>query len=72
LPNLYELESIVDIDREPMVKKEFKNITPDGYWSSSEVQSGSDYAWGVDFEYGYSYRYGKTGKGLVRCVRAGQ
>jgi hypothetical protein len=72
LPNLYELESIVDTNREPMVKKEFKNTTPDLYWSSSEIQSDSDYAWSVYFKHGYSYGYSKADKYHVRCVRAGQ
>jgi hypothetical protein len=72
LPNIYELESIVDENRNPAIKSEFSNTAPYYYWSSSERQSSSDFAWFVNFLYGYSDGNDKTYKLHVRCVRAGQ
>jgi hypothetical protein len=71
LPNIKELQSIVNISRyKPAIKKGFKYVnTSDYYWSSSVYVSNTKYAWFVDFKNGYTYGYGKTGKAYVRCVR---
>ena len=73
LPGIKELESIAQPDNYAnAIAKVFQNVTPGNYWSSSEHQSYSDYAWHVGFKYGYSNLYNKSTKVYVRCVRAGQ
>lgn len=72
LPTKEQLESTVDKNRKPAIKKEFRNIVSSGYWSSSPNVSYSDYAWYVYFKDGNSYNYRKTFNRYVRCARAGQ
>jgi hypothetical protein len=72
LPNIDELLSITDDTKhDPAIKNGFKNVTADGYWSSSPyVSFALKYAWFVDFKYGYS-NWTSTfySSYLVRCVR---
>ena len=72
LPNIDELKSIVDEDRSPTIKKEFRNTASSHYWSSTTHAGVTDYAWSLYFRYGYQDGYVKTGNNYVRCVRAGQ
>ena len=53
LPEKKQLESIVDKNRNPKIKKEFKNTNSSYYWSSSLNVSDSNSAWYVYFEDGY-------------------
>ena len=71
LPNIKELQSIVDISRyKPAIKKDFKYVnTSDYFWSSSVYVSYTKYAWVVYFKDGNSYNGNKTDKLYVRCVR---
>jgi hypothetical protein len=73
LPNIKELQSIVDISRyKPAIKKGFKYVnTSDYYWSSSVYVSDTKYAWIVYFKFGDTKYYNKTDKYYVRCVRGG-
>jgi len=74
LPNIKELQSIVDISRYKLaIKKDFKYVnTSDFYWSSSVYVSGTKRAWVVYFETGRTYYDTKTYKYYVRCVRGRQ
>ncbi len=70
LPSQRELESIVDFSGyNPAIKRIFKNVKSDWYWSSTSNASGSSDAWDVDFKCGYSSAYGKSNSYFVRCVR---
>ncbi len=72
LPNIKELDTIVDTDNSPAIKNGFKNVTSFYYWSSSQDVSGSSIAWEVYFGYGGAYDYDGSVKGYVRCVRGRQ
>ena len=74
LPNIKELQSIVDINRyNPPIKKGFNYVaTSDYYWSSSQVVSDAKNAWVVYFKYGHTLHYSTSNEGYVRCVRHGQ
>jgi len=67
-----ELETIVDKNRTPTIKKEFNNISSSGYWSSTTDASATGGAWYVSFYDGNSYYGNKSLNGYVRCVRGGQ
>ncbi|MBL0707901.1 MAG: DUF1566 domain-containing protein [Sulfurimonas sp.] len=70
VPNIKELQSIVDISRyKPAIKKGFQNIASSFYWSSSAIVSGSSSAWIVYFYSGHTNGYDKSDKYYVRCVR---
>jgi hypothetical protein len=69
LPNVRELQSIVDHERnDPAIDPIFK-AEPKWYWSSTSYARRHDMAWFVDFSYGYSSVAG-GGKGLHYYVRA--
>ena len=74
LPNIKELQSIVDISRyNPAIKKGFSNVsTSDYYLSSSSYVSDDRYAWIVSFKFGYTHVYHKGDVYYVRCVRGRQ
>ena len=72
LPNKSELESIVDKGRRPAIKRRFKHIASNLYWSSSSNVSDSSYAFSVGFAHGDLYGYDKTFNAYVRCSRAEQ
>lgn len=74
LPNIKELQSIVNISRyKPAIKKGFKYVnTSDYYWSSSVYVSYTKFAWIVGFKFGGTNYDGKTHKYFVRCVRGRQ
>lgn len=68
LPNIKELQSIVDVGRyKPAIKKSFKNVNSISYWSSSLNVDMTSYIWVVDFETGLT-SWGYEGFS-VRCVR---
>jgi hypothetical protein len=67
LPTKDKLFSIVDKERNPAIKKEFKYTNDDGYWSSTDTSSVN--AWVVFFSNGYQGNYAKSDIFYVRCVR---
>ena len=75
LPNVKELESIVDIGHyaQSIDLNYFPNTYLDEYWSSTTGADVTSYAWVVDFG-GGSISWGNKGSDYhcVRCVRAGQ
>ncbi len=68
LPLKDELESIVDTDQDPMIKKGFKNIKANNYWSTKMGTSNS-LAWYIFFQTGESYHTSVDDYNYVRCVR---
>lgn len=74
LPTIEELLTITDKSRfDPSIKKEFKNINSNRYWSTSTVISDINFAWSVDFrEGGTGTSRDKMKKFNVRCNRVGQ
>ncbi len=73
LPNIRELESIVDITKyNPAIKSGFEYVVSLRYWSSSITISNSKRARNVIFEDGSSSNYPKTHESNVRCVRGRQ
>ena len=70
LPNIKELQSIVDVSHyKPAIKSAFKNVASSSYWSSSRDASGAKYAWAVYFKNGSRSSYLKSNELYVRCVR---
>ena len=73
LPNIKELQSIVDISRyDPAIKRGFKNATSSDCWSSSQDVSCAKFAWKVNFKYGDTGSNSKSFEHCVRCVRLRQ
>jgi len=74
LPNIKELQSIVDVGRyKPSIQKGFKNVsTSVYYWSSSVYVSDTKCAWSVNFEDGRTDSYYKADECYVRCVQGRQ
>ena len=70
LPSIKELQNIVDVSRyKPSIKRDFKNVASNNYWSSSQGVSDAKNAWHVYFKYGYTGYNAKSNEGYVRCVR---
>ena len=70
LPNIKELESIVDATRSnPSVDPVFTGTSASYNWSSTSDAYGPEGAWIVYFDYGYVHHYNKTSNYYVRCVR---
>ena len=70
LPNIVELESIVDDTKyNQAIKIGFQNVASDDYWSSSQIVSGSSHAWRGGFRNGNDGFGHKSDSYLVRCVR---
>jgi hypothetical protein len=73
LPNINELESLVDDSRyNPSIDAIFENTYSNRYWSSTSNVNNSDYAWFISFNDGNQNGSNKTYYYYVRCVRAGQ
>jgi len=74
LPNIKELQSIVDINEyKPAIKKEFKNVAIKGYYWSSTVDISTDgYAWSIAFNYGNTTKDSILNEFYVRCVRGAE
>jgi hypothetical protein len=78
LPNLNELQSIVDYTRrDPAIDGTIFSVAmSSGYWSSTTIASYTDFVRNVSSSDGYIYHgyksYDKFGGYFVRCVRAGQ
>ncbi|MGQ9592618.1 MAG: Lcl C-terminal domain-containing protein [Planctomycetota bacterium] len=72
LPNIRELQSIVDYGRSgPSIGPPFTAFSS-WYWSSSTSVNSPDGAWIVDFGHGVVNRYDKKARtGYVRAVRSG-
>ncbi len=71
LPNIKELQSIVDINRyEPAIKSTFKNVVSSKYWSASQTVAYAKDAWTVHFKNGDISHPSKSDDWyFVRCVR---
>ncbi len=52
LPSIGELQSIVDENKHPGIKKTFRNIVPKTYWTDTPFISNPKEKWCVDFTYG--------------------
>jgi len=75
LPNIKELESIVDDTQlNPAIDRIAFPNTPESswYWSSTTYALDPGHAWGVYFSYGFVYNGDKGDGNYVRCVRGGQ
>jgi hypothetical protein len=73
LPNIRELESLVDDSRfNPSIAGNFQSQA-EYYWSSTTCAFDFSYAWPITFSYGLTYYTGglKTSLLNVRCVRGG-
>jgi hypothetical protein len=72
LPNVRELQSIVDYGRlDPAIDPVF-GASSAWYWSSTSVAYNPDYAWGVGFGDGFvGSGLDEVGGGCVRAVRSG-
>jgi len=74
LPNIYELQSIVDITKStaPTIYATFQNTVSSYYWCSTLRAADSTYAYEIGFST-YNTTYGGTGNGnYTRCVRGGR
>lgn len=70
LPDIKELQSIVDIKRhKPAIAESFKSVASNHYWSSTKTVPDSTNAWYVQFENGFTFVDCKLKKRYVRCVR---
>ncbi len=70
LPRVKELKSILNPKKSaPTIKKEFKNVVPRHYWTSSPNLSDTVNAINVDFESANSYQSNRRGRAYVRCCR---
>ncbi len=74
LPNIRELESIVDeAAYSPAIDTTyFPNTNSSYYWSSTTSAYHNNYTWGVYFNNGVVGYYNKSDSGYVRCIRGGQ
>ena len=72
LPNINELESLVDDSRyDPAIDTTFfKNVAFGYYWSSTTYSFNTDTAWIVYFNYGRQDTGSKDNRHSVRCVRS--
>lgn len=72
LPNVRELQSIVDYGRyQPSIDPVFSS-EPSFYWSSTSHAEAPDIAWEVQFQYGFVYfSYKSVLNNCVRAVRGG-
>lgn len=72
LPNIRELNSLVDDQRHAPAINPIFVARSDRYWSSTTHPQGASYAWCVDFYWGSPHSYNRGGKGnellYVRCV----
>ena len=70
LPNINELESLVDDSRvETAIVDVFVHTNSDPYWSSTSVHTGESYAQTVNFYSGTMKGFSKSTSHYVRCVR---
>jgi hypothetical protein len=71
VPTYNELNSIIDRTRaggEPAIKKEFKNVSQERYWTSTTYAGDDSKAWFIDFSNGDDDILGKGTHLHVRCV----
>ena len=71
LPNIKELSSIVDTDRQqPSIDLlAFPSTPSSSYWSSSPYARNARYVWGVSFDVDYVVGYQRSNSSHVRLVR---
>jgi len=66
LPNIQQLGAILDKTKPNAIKKGFRNVVKNGYWSSSEIE---EKAWVISFLTTKEFKARKTMRFYVRCVR---
>lgn len=72
LPNLTELQSIVDYGRDdPSIDPVFGAVS-DYYWTSDTYTTTPALAWVVHFVHGHTVDFGKSNRYYVRPVRSGR
>lgn len=72
LPNVRELQSLVDYGRYNVALDPLFTALPSWYWTSTTEAEDSISAWYVDFAMGYVYRdNSKANRHFVRAVRGG-
>ncbi len=70
MANIKQLQSIIDVTSEKLsIKKPFKYIKADKYWSSTQNISQKDNYWFVDFKNGKVNSDSKNIEHMVRCLR---
>lgn len=69
LPNIEQLQSLINTGNSPTIQSAFKNTASSKYWSSSTY---GDTVYYVNFYDGGASNYYKANSLYVRCVRAGQ
>jgi len=70
LPSVKELQSIIDKNYDPAIKKEFKHVAPSYYWSNSvHGMSSKKTAWSIYFKNGTGSNSKTSYTDHVRCVR---
>ncbi|MDF1883840.1 DUF1566 domain-containing protein [Sulfurimonas sp. SAG-AH-194-C21] len=72
LPDINQLKSTVDNNKEPLIKIESGYGILSVYWSSSANVLDSKFAWLIQFYSGNTLGLVKLSKSYVRCARAGQ
>jgi hypothetical protein len=73
LPSIVELQSTVDVEKYPAIKREFKKTSKGSetsyYWSSNEVVGHTYDVWGVFDDDGGTGMRNKEQTNHIRCVR---
>ena len=69
LPEIKELQTLVDVTKHKPAAKYGFDITSNRYWSSSPDIASSYKAWYVNFESGGTFSIDKEDEYNVRCVR---
>jgi hypothetical protein len=70
LPSLKQLQSIIDINnKKGFIKKQFKYVKGNKYWSNTPFIKDKKYYWYVDFQTGKTSYMQKDTQNFVRCVR---
>jgi ribosomal protein L40E len=69
IPSKSELNSLIDSNNFPAIKKSFRNVSPTFYWANP-IKSGSSFAWHIFFGKGGGIDYeDMQNLNSVRCVR---
>jgi hypothetical protein len=75
LPNRFEMESLLDLDRFNPALPEgnpFKYVQPSYYWTSTTTANSDDDAWVIHFYIGFVAKDDKAGAHHVWYVRGGK
>jgi len=69
VPTVEEVVKIIDVTNNTSVSKEFQNIEPKIYTTSTSFVENFGYIWAVDFEIGKILTVDKMDMNYIRCVR---